>query len=305
MDPDAYPDDMAVFLRMSDEDVERLFMGFPPESDEDLRDLAEFLADASETLTRPPRAEVQATHLSLLAGAIRTPSAGPQGPPPRGPAAAAQPAGRSREHGFMRHPAVRWASKVALAAATLVLLTAALALAGVDLPGTAAETAFDKVFGIELPNQGDGAVDPSALPGGASDTAVSVLTTIDEMRSGEGTGCAFGAAVSAAARGTEADASHCRSAGSDDEGAGPSSTGSGNGSHSEGGLGTAGEASAGAATEGAANADKGLGIAGSSSEGAGSAADGNAVDGLPAADDASGGKAEQASDARAGGDAAP
>jgi hypothetical protein len=305
MDPDAYQDDMAVFLRMSDEDVERLFMGFPPESDEDLRDLAEFLADASQTLTRPPRAEVQATHLSLLAGAIRTPSAGPQGPPSRGPAAAAQPAERSRrEHGFMRHPAVRWASKVALAAATLVLLTAALALAGVDLPGSAAETAFDEVFGIELPNQGQGAVDPSELPDGASDTAVSVLTTIGEMRSGEGTGCEFGAAVSAAARGTDADASHCTSAGSDEEGAGPSSTGSANGSHSEGGLGTASEASAGAATEGAANADEGLGIAGSSSEGAGSA-DGNAVDGQQIADDASGGKAGQASDAKAGGDASP
>ena len=211
MDRDAYPDDMALFIRLSDEDVERIFRGLPPEGDEDLRDLADFLADAAETLSRPPRGEVQATHLSLLAGAIRTPSAGPRGES-LGPAAAAvsiaQPTQKRR---FMRSPVARWTAKVTVAAATLVATTAGLALAGVDLPGTAAETAFQNVLGVELPNQGQDAVDPAQLPEGASDTAGRVLTVIHDWLSGAGgNGCEFGAAVSAAAQGLEGepDTSH-------------------------------------------------------------------------------------------------
>ena len=288
MDPDAYPDDMARFLRLSDAEVDTLFQGLPPKGDEDLRELADFLADAAASISRPPRAEVQATHLSLLAGAIRTTSAGPHDLPSWGPAAAARPTDRSRrERGIMRSATIRRASKVALASATIVLLTAALAFAGVDLPGTAAETAFDKVFGIELPNQGQGSAAPEELPDAASDTAVAVRTTIDEMRSGEGTGgCAFGAAVSAAARGVETDTSHCAS--SENETGAAEAVGSGNASHASDGLGTAGEASEGAATEGASNADEGLGIADEASAGAaGSASAGTSDEGLETAANAS------------------
>jgi hypothetical protein len=274
---------MTRFLRLSDAEVDTLFQGRHPEGGEDLRDLADFLAGAAASLSRPPQTEVQATHLSLLAGAIRTSSAGPHDLPSWGPAAAARPIDRSRkERGFIRAPAVRWASKVALAAATIVLLTAALAFAGVDLPGTAAETAFDKVFGIELPNQGQGSVASQELPGAASDTAVAVHTTIDEMRSGEGAeGCAFGAAVSAAARGAETDPSHCASPGGDAEtgtaetGTAEGAIGSENVSHAADGLATAGDVSEGAATEGEAHADEGLGIADEASAGAGSPAEGN------------------------------
>jgi hypothetical protein len=290
MDHDAYPDDMARFLRLSDAEVDTLFQGLPPEGDEDLRDLADFLADAAASLSRPPRTEVQATHLSLLAGAIRTSSAGPQGLSSRGPAAAARPTDRSRkERGFMRAPAVRWASKLALAAATIVLLTAALAFAGVDLPGTAAETAFDKVFGIDLPNQGQGPVAPEQLPNSTSGTAVAVRTTIEGMRSGDGPdGCAFGAAVSAAARSTDADTSHCASVSGDEEtGTAETDVGSENVSHAANGLGTAGQASGGAATEGEAHADDGLGIADEASDGAGSAAEVNADAGTATTGDAS------------------
>jgi hypothetical protein len=272
MERDAYPDDMARFLRLSDEDVERIFRGLPPVADEDLRDLAGFLADAAETLSRPPRGEVQATHLSLLAGAIRTPSAGPRGES-SGPAAAAVLIHRPTEkRHLMRSPLARWAAKVTVAAATLVATTAALALAGVDLPGTAAETAFQKVLGVELPNQTHDAVDPAQLPAqlpeGASDTANRVLTVIHDWLSGAGgNGCEFGAAVSAAARGLEGepDTSHCGAAGGNGPAQGTSGGGAENAGHSDAAHETAGNASGGRSTEGAAHADEGLESAGEAS----------------------------------------
>jgi hypothetical protein len=268
MDHDAYPDDMARFLRLSDEDVERIFRGLPPEGDEDLRDLAVFLADAVETLARSPRGGIQATHLSLLAGAIRTSSAGLRGES-SGPAAAAPPIAQPTERRrLMRSPVARWSAKVVVVAATLVATTAALALAGVDLPGTAAETAFQKVLGVELPNQGQDAVDPAQLPEGASDTASSVLTVIHDRLSGaEWNGCEFGAAVSAAAQGLEGepDTSHCGAAEENVAAQSSADGGAENAEHADAGLETADEASGGDSTEGAAHADEGLGTAGEAS----------------------------------------
>jgi hypothetical protein len=265
MDRDAYPDDMARFLRLSDEDVERIFRGLPPEGDEDLRDLAGFLADAAETLSRPPRGEVRATHLSLLAGAIRTPSAGLRGES-SGPAAAAAPIAKPTERSRpMRSPVARWAAKVTVVAATLVVTTAALALAGVDLPGTAAETAFQKVLGVELPNQAQDAVDPARLPEGASDTAGRVLTVIHDRLSGAAwNGCEFGAAVSAAAQGLEGepDTSHCEAAEEKGAARSPADGGAENAEHAGAGLDTAAEASGDHSTEGAGHADEGLESAG-------------------------------------------
>jgi hypothetical protein len=281
---DAYPDDMARFLRLSDEDVERILRGLPPEGDEDLRDLAGFLADAAETLSRSPASEVRATHLSLLAGAIRTSSAGPE--VSSGPAAAAHPSPPPERRHRMRSPVARWAAKVTLAAATLVALTAALAWAGVDLPGTAAENAFQNVLGVELPNQGQEAPDPAQLPDDASDTAVAVLTAIHDWRSGAGgSGCEFGATVSAAARGLEGepDTSHCEHVGGNGA-AGDHANGARNVSHAGAGLETAGEASGGAATEGQAHAADGLGTAEDASGGD------HAVDRPTAADQVSGGR---------------
>jgi hypothetical protein len=285
MDRDAYPDDMARLLRLNDEDVERILRGLPPEGSEDLRDLADFLVDAA-TLSRSPAREVRAAHLSLLAGAIRTSSAGPE--VSSGPAAAALPILKPTERKRrMRSPVARWAAKVTLAAATLIAFTAALAWAGVDLPGAAAETAFQKVLGVELPNQGgEDAPDPAQLPDDASDTAGRVLTAIHDWRSGAGgSGCEFGAAVSAAARGLEGepDTSHCGHVGGNGA-AGEHSAGNGaeNASHAGAGLETAGEASGGAATEGQAHAADGLGTAEDASGGD------HAVDGPTTADQASG-----------------
>jgi hypothetical protein len=320
MDRDAHTDDMARFLRLSDADVERLFRGLAPESDEDLRDLAGFLVDAAESLSRPPRSETEAGHLALLAEAVRARSdegywfARPvasttEAPIPR-------PAER---RGPMRLRTVRWAVKVALATASLVIVTAGLAFAGVDLPGTAAETAFQKVLGVELPNQAGGAADatdPADLPSDASDTAVGVLSVIQQWFDGSSwNGCEFGAHVSHAARGLdgEVDATHCAAVGSgggaeasvgasagaagnaaegletaDEASGGAASSGAGN---ADEGLETAEEASGGTASNGAGNADEGLETAGEASGGTASSGVGNADEGLGEADEASGGTA--------------
>jgi hypothetical protein len=269
MEPDAYQDDMARFLRLSDEDVERLFRGLPPGRDEDLRDVADFLVGATQALSRSPRTDVEARHLALVAAALRQRSDEAVSLAPT-PTRTGAPIARSTERrGVMRSRTVRWAAKVGVATASIVLMTAALAWAGVDLPGTAAETAFQKVLGVDLPNQAEehtGTV-PEELPESASDTARAVLDVIREWRSGaEWSGCEFGARVSAAAQGLEGepDTSHCANAGGaagDVGGAGGAAgAGSGNASHVGRGLEKAGEASGGAAG-GSSNADGGLGTA--------------------------------------------
>jgi hypothetical protein len=294
----AYPDDMARFLRLSDEDVERLFRGVPSEDDEDLRDLAFFLTDAAETLSAPPSSRIQARHLARLGEAIGS------GPAPERrsttPVRVARPAMRRSP---LLPRTVRWVATVVGAAASLVLGTGALALAGVDLPGTAAETAFQKVFGVELPNQAEqqaGTV-PEELPESAADTANAVLDVIRERRSGaDWSGCEFGARVSAAARGLEGepDTSHCEAAGSGggaDAGEPVAGGGSANAANAEEGLGIAADASDGASSSGAANADEGLETAeeasGGRSDGSDNADEGPATaeDGLDIADEASGG----------------
>jgi hypothetical protein len=251
MDLGAYGDDMARFQRLSDEDVERLFLDRPPEADQDLHDLATFLADASESLARPPRSEIEATHLALLAEAVRSRHAAAQGSPLPIATRTGASAGTTQRRGPMRHRIVRLAAKVAGIAALMVVLTAALAFAGVDLPGTAAETAFQTV-GVDLPNQGEDAaeaVDPAKLPTEASETAGRVLGVIHEWFTGAPwTGCEFGARASQAARGLEGevDTSHCATGSAG--GHKGSGRGAGGSTNSEKGLDKANEASGGAAS---------------------------------------------------------
>jgi hypothetical protein len=253
MELDAYGDDMARFLRMSDEDVERLFRGLTPDGDEDLRDLAAFLAETTGSLSGPPRSDVEARHLASLVEAIGPRSVDDHRLPLPLATRTGSPARSAERIRPLRHRAVGWAAKVVGLAAGLVVLTAALALAGVDLPGTAAETAFDSV-GIELPNQNQAAadaVDPEKLPAEASDTAVSVLTVIEEWFSGAPwSGCEFGARVSHAARGLEGDAdtSHCGAAGTAGQGSHGHGQGGGPPDHAANGLEKANEASNGAAS---------------------------------------------------------
>jgi hypothetical protein len=273
----AYPDDMARFLRLSDEDVERLFRGVPPEHDEDLRDLAFFLTDAAESLSAPPSSQVETGHLAHLAEVIGS------GPAPERRSTTtvrvARPA--DRRSAILRRN-VRWVATVVGAAASLVLLTGALALAGVNLPGTAAETAFQKVLGVDLPNQdrdaAADAVDPATLPADASDTAVRVLTVIQEWFEGAPwSGCEFGARVSHAARGLEgeADTSRCGASGSESDA--PGSQGVGRGAPGTGkGLETANEASGGESSNGAGATGSGGDVADDASGGASEAAGANA-----------------------------
>jgi hypothetical protein len=296
MAPDAYRDDMARLLRLSDEDVERLFRGVPPEADEDLRDLAFFLTDAAESLSAPPSIEVETGHLARLTEVIGS------GPAPERRSTtteSARPAGSRRRMLRLR---ARWVITAITGAASLVLLTGALALAGVDLPGTAAETAFANVFGVELPNQADRKVDtPEEVPDTAADTANAVLDVIGERRAGAAwSGCEFGRHVSAAARGETADTAPCdggvpEAAATDGVGGGGASVGGGasdNAANAENGLETAEEASDGAASNGAENAQDGLDTANEASDGAGSSAGaGNAEEGSDIAEQASKGKA--------------
>jgi hypothetical protein len=273
----AYPDDMARFLRLSDEAVERLFRGVPPEHDEDLRDLAFFLTDAAESLSAPPSSQVETGHLAHLAEVIGS------GPAPERRSTTtvrvARPA--DRRSAILRRN-VRWVATVVGAAASLVLLTGALALAGVNLPGTAAETAFQKVLGVDLPNQdrdaAADAVDPATLPADASDTAVRVLTVIQEWFEGAPwSGCEFGARVSHAARGLEgeADTSRCGASGSESDA--PGSQGVGRGAPGTGkGLETANEASGGESSNGAGATGSGGDVADDASGGASEAAGANA-----------------------------
>jgi hypothetical protein len=267
MDRDAYPDDMARFLRLTDEDVELLFRGLPPGRDEDLRDLAEFLSSATRALARPPRNDVEAEHLALLSEAFRARTDASDTAATMTEIRVSRSRARS---GLMRLRAVRWAAKVGLAAAAVVLMTAALALAGVNLPGTAAETAFQKVLGVDLPNQG-GAPDPAQLPPAASDSARRVLTVIHEMRSGaDWSGCEFGARVSHAARGLEGepDTSRCEGGGGGGGAQGSQGAGVGSSANSGAGLGTANGASGGASKNGPGQAGKGQDIADDASSGA-------------------------------------
>jgi hypothetical protein len=271
MDRDAYTDDMARFLRLTDEDVELLLRGLPPGREEDLCDLAGFLSNATQALSRPPRSDVEAEHLVLLSEAFRAPSNPPA-------ATAGARADRSRARGGLMHlRTLRWAAKVGLAAATVVLMTAALAFAGVDLPGSAAETAFQKVLGVDLPNQTE-APDPAQLPPDASDTARRVLTVIQEWRSGaEWTGCEFGARVSHAARGLEGEPDTSRCEGKEAGVAqGPPERDAGAPGNSEAGLGKANGASDGAASNGAEKSGKGQRIADEASSGAAGNAAANA-----------------------------
>jgi hypothetical protein len=270
----AYPDDMARFLRMSDEDVERLFRGVPPEDDEDLRNLAFFLTDAAESLSAPPGSEVEAGHLAQLADVTGS------GPASERRSTTALPVTRPAEgRSAILRRSVRFVATAIGAAASLVLLTGTLALAGVDLPGTAAETAFQKVLGVGLPNQdrdaAADAADPAKLPADASDTAGRVLTVVQEWFEGAPwSGCEFGARVSQAARGLEGepDTSRCDTAGSE-HGA--------SGSHDHG-------------PDAAGNADEGHEIADEASGGASSNGAGAAGSGGDVADDVSGGASEVA-----------
>jgi hypothetical protein len=154
-DPDAYPDDMGRFYGMSEEDIERLVGGAAPADDEELEQLAGFLAVAKEELTRGPAQATEHAHLVSITETAR--SLAEKGEPVARPASKATgPAPQASglptwRRVLLGNRATRLIAKVTAAAVALTVLTGGLALAGVDLPNQV-EDAFDRA-GIELPNQ--------------------------------------------------------------------------------------------------------------------------------------------------------
>ena len=144
---------------------------------------------------------------------------------------------------------VRVATQVALASIVLSGLTIGLAFAGVDLPGTAAEKALEKVSGLELPNQG--------TEGSGNSVNEDVKAVID---SDTEKGCEFGQAVAA-----EASQNRKGTGGSDTDpcaqGGGASSTHESKGSKATGEEKSA-EGRAKGSTNGGGSSDKGAGNAG-------------------------------------------
>ena len=95
---------------------------------------------------------------------------------------------------FARRPIVR-AAKSAACAAALVLATAGLAVAGVELPAPA-QNAFERA-GLSLPNQAGGGDGPSATSGRADEVHGVIDATAPADRD-----CEFGHRVAEAARGS-------------------------------------------------------------------------------------------------------
>jgi hypothetical protein len=103
-------------------------------------------------------------------------------------------------------------AKAAACAASLVLATAGLAVAGVDLPAPAND-AFQKL-GLSLPNQAGGDDGPSATSGRADDVhgVIDVWPPADRD-------CEFGHAVASAARGSDLPTQAQAACGDGDQGA--------------------------------------------------------------------------------------
>lgn len=129
---------------MSETDVERLLAGRPPaSSDPQLEELAAFVRSLTATVpVTPPDPDP-----ALIARLAQTAAAGSGDARPSAP-----PAPRRRSRFAL-------VARLGVVAASLLVLTAGLAVAGVNLPGPA-QDAFEKI-GIELPNQTDDAADAS------------------------------------------------------------------------------------------------------------------------------------------------
>jgi hypothetical protein len=188
---DAYGDDM-VFLHPLDID--------DPE-------LAPVVQEVRTLFRRPPAPAVQARHVAAIVDLAKG--------APSDPHADGRTGGRP----------VRLMARLGIVAAAFGLLTGGLALAGVDLPvlpDRASDESRDA--GVKgATKEGEGATEEvivptvDQLPENAGDTARNVIATIETnlplLNDDELSGCEFGAMVSAAARGLDADTTHCQEGG--------------------------------------------------------------------------------------------
>jgi hypothetical protein len=180
---------------VTERDIDRLLSGRTPADGSEAR-LAAFVGSTRRVLSVPPDEATEAAHMKAILAAAR----------PR-PSAIILPASRNRASGSSLGLRLRAAAvKVAIGALGVTTGSAGLAMAGVDLPGTLAEKAFDAV-GISLPNQGRG---HEGSPN-ASETSRRVHE-VHRRRDASMSGCEFGASVSRAARGVtdEGDPEHCK-----------------------------------------------------------------------------------------------
>jgi hypothetical protein len=180
---------------VTERDIDRLLSGRTPADGSEDR-LAAFIGSARRVLSVPPDEATESAHMKAILAAAR----------PR-PSATILPATGKRAARSSLGLRIRAAAaKVAIGALGLTTGSAGLAMAGVDLPGTFAEKAFDAV-GITLPNQGRG---HEGSPN-ASETSRRVHDA-HRRRDASMSGCEFGASVSRAARGVtdEGAPEHCK-----------------------------------------------------------------------------------------------
>lgn len=180
---------MRKLREISDRDIERLLSG-EALGDGDLSEVASHLRNLRAFSARIPGEEVESRHVAALVTAARNRAHG-AAPPGTAPSART---GR----GFVYRTKV-FVARVAAAAVALSGATAGLAYAGVDLPGQAAEKAFEAVLKVELPNQGGDDAEKSSGAGAVADRVHAVIEAWGE----DERGCAFGQAVAATARGED------------------------------------------------------------------------------------------------------
>jgi hypothetical protein len=297
----AYENEMGRFLRLSDEELSRLLAGEAGVRDEAFDEVASILEAVRETYAAAsPSDETRALHLAAISDAAQL--AADEGNPVARPASSGYrpvelQASELPKWRRVMQKSIGFAVKVVAATVAASMSMVGLAYAGVDLPGQAAERAFEAVTGLELPNQG-------------SDEEKSVADEVRSVVDSDLEGCERGQAVADAADAnrqddatTETDpcdkAGDGRAKGEEKSAAGRAKAAEKSGGRSESrgsdagttGRATAAEKSGGASDAGADNAgtndDAGQAKAGEASSTGPSTADGASEKGTTTADEAS------------------
>jgi hypothetical protein len=180
-DRDAYQGEMARRDGLSDEEVEALLAGIAREGEHP--ELALFLATVREQATIDDT--TTARHLDAISQEAERVAAGLR--PVAGPHVVASPTPTWRR---VMQRSSRLIAQTTAGVVVLSMSMIGLAYAGVDLPGTAAEKALEKVTPLDLPNQG-GQEGAEATTSGKS-VADDVKAVIESSTT---RGCPFGQAV--------------------------------------------------------------------------------------------------------------
>jgi hypothetical protein len=283
---DDYEDEMARLRELSDRDLDRLFAAGGSTGSALSDDLEAVLGAARAALDEAPNEAARERHLAVVWVAARDLASAEQ---TRAPAPVPAPLSLWRKV-MRRSLSVALKLSVALGAATLSM--AGLAYAGVDLPGSAAENAVEKVLGVELPNQQR----PENAGKSVADDVHAVIEGSDDR------GCEFGQAVAAAASANRQDESPAKDDPCTRDDSTPNGSRATGEERSADGRARASEASGGASDAGADNAgthdDFGRATAEEASNGGqgnGSASSDAGADNAGAHDDFGRSRAEEAS----------